>query len=92
MIKSFKHKGLESFFKTGNTKGVNQDHVKKLRNLLAKLDSATEIDDMMYPGSKLHPLKGKLIGNHAVAVSGNWRVTFKFKNGNAEVIDYLDYH
>ena len=92
MIKSFKHKGLEVFFKSGNTKGVRQDHVKKLRNILAKLDSATDIEDMRFPGSKLHPLKGQLIDNHSVTVNGNWRVIFKFKDGNAEVVDYLDYH
>lgn len=58
MIKSFKHKGLETLFKTVNTKGIKQDQVKRLRNILAKLDSATDIEDMRYPGSKLHPLKG----------------------------------
>lgn len=52
MIKSFKHKGLETLFTTGNTKGVRQYHVKRLRNILAKLDSATDIEDMMYPGSR----------------------------------------
>lgn len=92
MIKSFKHKGLETLFKTGNTKGVKQAHVKRLRNILAKLDSATDIEDMRYPGSKLHPLQGDLQDHHSVTVSGNWRVTFKFENGDAEVVDYLDYH
>ena len=88
MIKSFKHKGLETLFKTGNTKGVKQDHVKRLRNILAKLDSATEIEDMRYPGSKLHPLQGDYQDHHAVNVSGNWRVTFKFESGDVEVVDY----
>lgn len=92
MIKSFKHKGLETLFKTGNTKGVKQDHVKRLRNILAKLDAAMEIEDMRYPGSKLHPLQGDFQDHHAVTVSGNWRIRFKFKNGDAEVVDYLDYH
>lgn len=91
MIKSFKHKGLETLFKTVNTKGIKQDQVKRLRNILAKLDSATDIEDMRYPGSKLHPLKGGQ-DHHAVTVSGNWRVIFKFENGDAEVLDYLDYH
>ena len=92
MIKSFKHKGLETLFKTGNTKGVKQNQVKRLRSILAKLNSATNIEDMRYPGSNLHPLKGYLQDHHAVTVSGNWRVIFKFENGDAEVVDYLDYH
>lgn len=92
MITSFKHKGLETLFTTDNTKGVQQDHVKRLRNILVKLDSATVIEDMNYPSSRLHLLQGNLHDHHAVAVSGNWRVTFKFENGDAEVVDYLDYH
>lgn len=92
MIKSFKHKGLEMLFKTGKTKGVKQDHVKRLRSILAKLDSATDIEDMRYPGSKLHLLKGDFQDHYAVAVSGNWRVIFKFNKGDAEVVDYIDYH
>ena len=92
MIRSFKHKDLETLFKTGKTKGVKQDHVKRLRNILAKLDSALEIADMSYPGSKLHPLQGDFQDHHAVTVSGKWRVTFKFENGDADVVDYLDYH
>ena len=77
---------------TGNTKGVKQDHVKRLRNILVRLDSATDIEDMRYPGSRLHSLQGDLQAHHAVTVSGNWRVTFKFENGDVEVVDYLDYH
>ena len=77
---------------TGNTKGVKQDHVKRLRNILVRLDSATDIEDMRYPGSRLHSLQGDLQAHHAVTVSGNWRVIFKFENGDVEVVDYLDYH
>ena len=92
MIKSFKHKGLEALFKKGDTSGVQQSHVKKLRNIMARLDGATVIDDMRYPGSNLHPLKGKLKGHYAVDVSGNYRVIFAFEDGDTEMVDYLDYH
>lgn len=77
---------------TGNTKGVKQDHVKRLRNILVRLDSATDIEDMRCPGSRLHSLQGDLQTHHGVTVSGNWRVTFKFENGDVEVVDYLNYH
>ena len=59
---------------------------------LAALDSAQDIDDMDIPGFKLHPLKGQLKGRWSISVSGNWRITFEFRDGNAFVLDYEDYH
>jgi proteic killer suppression protein len=59
---------------------------------LAALDTAQDIDDMDIPGFKLHPLKGKLKGRWSISVSENWRVTFEFRDGNAYVLDYEDYH
>lgn len=59
---------------------------------LAALDTATDVDDMNIPGFQLHPLKGRLRGRWAIAVNGNWRVTFEFRDGNAYVLDYEDYH
>ena len=92
MIKSFSHKGLEKFFLDGVKKGIQTKHAEKLADILDLLDAASEISDMKFPGSSLHPLKGKLKGFWAVKVSGNWRVIFQFKNGNAFNVDYLDYH
>lgn len=60
--------------------------------ILAALDTATTIDDLDIPGFGLHTLKGNLKGIRAVSVSGNWRVTFQFENGNARVVNYEDYH
>jgi proteic killer suppression protein len=59
---------------------------------LAALDTAQELDDMDIPGFKLHPLKGKMKGRWSISMSGNWRVTFEFRDGNAFVLDYEDYH
>jgi len=59
---------------------------------LTALDTAQDIDDMDIPGFKLHPLKGKLKGRWSISVSGNWRITFEFREGNAFVLDYEDYH
>jgi len=92
MIVSFKHKGLEKFYKTGSKAGINANHVKRLRAILARLDVASVPDDMDLPGLFLHKLTGNLEGFYAVTVSGNWRVTFKFEDGNVHVVDYLDYH
>ena len=92
MIKSFKHKGLRIFYETGSTRGVQAGHSKKLRMQLAALDSATTIDDMDIPGNRLHPLKGDRKGFWSISVSGNWRITFQFSEGNVYIIDYEDYH
>jgi proteic killer suppression protein len=59
---------------------------------LAALDSAQTIDDMAIPGFRLHPLKGDRAGRWSITVSGNWRVTFEFRDGNAYVLDCEDYH
>jgi len=92
VIKSFRHKGLERLFYDGVKKGVQTDHAGKLTDILDRLDAAAIVQDMDYPGSYLHPLKGKMKGLWSVKVSGNWRVVFRFKNGDAYVVDYKDYH
>lgn len=92
MIKSFRHKGLEDFFYDGSKKGIQPKHAQKLSDILDRLDAAKVVQDMNFPGADLHPLKGVLKGLWAVRVSGNWRVTFQFHEGDAHVVDYLDYH
>lgn len=92
MIKSFRHKGLRALFETGSSAGVRPDHAKRLRMQLAALDSAQSVGDMDIPGFRLHPLKGDLAGRWSISVTGNWRVTFEFREGNAFVLDYEDYH
>ena len=92
MIKSFKHKGLELFYKTGNTKGIQVKHQKRLRMQLAALETAHMISDMDIPGYRLHSLKGERKDTWSISVNGNWRLTFEFENGNATIINYEDYH
>ena len=92
MIKSFIHKGLEEFFETGNKKGIRPEHADKLLRILDRLDAATKPQDLGLPGYNLHELKGKDKEIWAVKVNGNWRVTFKFENGDAIIVNYLDYH
>lgn len=92
MIKSFRHKGLKKFYESGSVAGVQSSHKNRLRMILAALDTSLEVDDMDIPGFKLHSLKGRLKGRWSVSVSGNWRITFEFREGNAYVLDYEDYH
>ncbi len=92
MIRSFRHKGLAKLFNDGTKKGIRPEHAGKLRDILDRLNAASAVGDMDYPGSGLHLLKGDLKGHWAVKVSGNWRVIFRFENGDAYMVDYADYH
>ncbi len=92
MIKSFKNKGLENFFYTGDKKGINTTHALKLGRILDRLDASVQPQDMNLPGYRLHKLKGKDAGTWSVWVSGNWRITFQFEGTDAILVDYCDYH
>ena len=92
MIKSFKLKGLKKLYETGSKQGVKPEHATRLRLILARLDAGSEPEDMNLPGLGSHPLKGSLKDFWSVLVSGNWRVIFRFENGNVMDVDYLDYH
>jgi len=92
VIKSFRHKGLRALYETGRTVGIQPVHKKRLRLQLAALDTAATIKDLDIPGFRLHPLKGKRKGFWAITMSGNWRITFEFQDGNAYILNYEDYH
>lgn len=92
MIRSFKHKGLAAFFKSGSTVGIQAAHANKLRLILGRLNVSIAPKDMDLPGLRLHELTGNRSGTWSVTVSGNWRVTFRFEGEDAEVVNYEDYH
>jgi proteic killer suppression protein len=92
MIRSFAHKGLKKFFLTGNLAGIQAKHAARLRLILAQLNQARTVEDMQIPTLALHELKGERKNTWSVTVQANWRVTFLFENGDAEVVDYEDYH
>jgi proteic killer suppression protein len=89
MIKSFRHSGIERFFKTGSKAGIQPKHAKRLKLQLAQLDVAKSPNDMAAPGWRLHPLDG---GRWSVWVDENFRLTFEFEGTDAVLVDYLDYH
>ena len=91
-IKTFAHKGLERFYKTGSKSGIQAVHAAKLARILARLNSAAVPSDMNIAGWNLHPLTGDLKNHWSVKVNGNWRITFRLENGHAEIVDYQDYH
>lgn len=92
MIQSFKHKGLERFFKTGKKSGIQVNHAKRLKLILGRLNASISLADMDLPGLYLHQVTGDRHETWSVRVSGNWRVTFRFSGVHAEVVDYEDYH
>lgn len=92
MIGTFRHKGLRRFFESGSAAGIQPHHAPRLRMHLAALDTAQKIEDMDIPGFRLHPLKGSEKGRWSIWVNGSWRLTFEFRDGNAYVLNYEDYH
>ena len=92
MIRSFRHKGLEQFFMTGTTRGINAQQSTKLRRILLALTSAEGPQNMNAPNYRLHQLKGAREREWAVSVSGNWRLVFEFDGTDVVNVDLVDYH
>lgn len=92
MIKGFRHRGIEAFFKNGSKAGIQPHHASKLARLLKHLDRSKGPEDMNVPGWRLHPLEGNLENHWSVWVNGNWRLTFAFDGEDAILVDYQDYH
>jgi len=79
MIASFKHKGLRQLFEDDNARGVNAEHLRKIRQVLGVLHAAQTIDALRLPALGPHALKGDLKGSWAVTVRANWRIIFRFE-------------
>ncbi len=92
MIKSIKHKGLKRFYQSGATSGIRASHANRLTLRLTVLDHAVTLDDIAAFNWGLHPLSGSKQGHYAIKLSGNWRLFFKFEDGDIYLLDYDDYH
>ena len=92
MIKTFRHKGLERFFREGSKAGIQPQHAKRLRLQLGRLDAVKSPAEMDLPGWRWHPLTSDLRGHWAVYVEKNWRLTFAFEGSDAVLVNYPDYH
>jgi proteic killer suppression protein len=92
MIRSFRSRALRRFFERGDESRIRADHRETARDILVRLNASAAPEDMDLPGFRLHPLKGKYKGFWAVTVRANWRVIFRFEEGHAVDVDYLDYH
>jgi proteic killer suppression protein len=92
-IGSFKHKGLRRLFDDDDRRGVPAGQAQKIADVLAALDTAENAGEVgLFPGWRLHPLKGDLKGLWSVTITGNWRVIFRFEDGDAFDVDLTDYH
>lgn len=92
MIKSFRHKGLERFFRKSDARGVQAQHLSRIQRILTLLDEASAPGQLDVLGMFLHPLKGPRKGDWSMIVSGNWRITFRFAAEDVIIVDLEDYH
>ena len=92
MIVSWIHKGLNIFFETSSMAGILAPHARRLAERLQVINQAKVIQDINLPPYRLHQLKGDRSGIWSISATGNWRITFKFEDGNAYIINYEDYH
>lgn len=92
MIRSFKHRGLKRLFEDGDRRGIGADLIRRVENVLATLDAADSPQALDLPGYRLHKLKGAYKGYWALTVGANWRIIFRFENGDAFDVELIDYH
>lgn len=92
MIRRFRHRGLRRLYEDDDPRGVRADQVERIKLVLARMDRASKPEHMNLPGWRLHPLKGDLAGFWSVTVTANWRIIWRFEDGDATDVDYVDYH
>lgn len=92
MIVGFRHRGLQRLYESGDRRRIPPDYAAKIERILARLDIASGPTDMNLPGYRLHRLSGDRSGFWSVSVSGNWRIIFRFDDGDAVDVDLIDYH
>jgi proteic killer suppression protein len=92
MIRSFKDRRLKRLYEAGDRSRLAPTLIETIENILARLDAASEVEEMNLPGFRLHPLKGDLKGLWSITVRANWRIVFRFELGEAHDVELIDYH
>ncbi|MBF0229698.1 MAG: type II toxin-antitoxin system RelE/ParE family toxin [Desulfamplus sp.] len=93
MIKSFRDKETEKIFNREFSKKFQTDMQHQARRKLVMLDAATELTALRIPpGNRLEPLKGDRKGQHSIRINDQWRICFKWENGNGYDVEITDYH
>ena len=92
-MQTFHHKGLKRLFENDDARGMQAKFADKLRDMLVAIDTANAVEEIgLFPGWRLHRLKGNLADYWSLTVSSNWRVVFRFEQGEAYDLDLVDYH
>lgn len=94
-IRNLRHKGLRQLYEDDDAKAVPAFALDKLRKMLLAIDTAGALEDVgLFPGWRLHPLKGVLDGYWSLTVTGNWRLIFRYDaaSNTAADLDLIDYH
>lgn len=92
MIGTIRHKGLRKLFEDDDPSGLNPEHVRKIRQILAVMDAAEQVEQLDLPTFRLHQLRADLRGFWSMTVRSNWRIVFRFEDGKATDVDLVDYH
>jgi proteic killer suppression protein len=92
VIENFRHKGLQRLYAEDDRRKLPADMVDRIRRILAALDAAATIEALNQPTLRLHMLKGDLKTFWAITVRANWRIIFRFEDGNVLDVDFIDYH
>lgn len=92
MILSFRSRPLQRYWDKNDSRGLNPQHVPKLKRILIALAEAKSAEDMNLPLYRFHKLTGEDPDRWSVHVNANWRVTFAFDGQDAIQVDYEDYH
>jgi len=93
MIQSFADAETEQFFSTGRSRRLPAEIRRRAAMRLTQLNSVTGIDDLRYPPSnRLEMLKGDRKGQWSIRINDQWRICFRFSNGDAFDVEIIDYH
>ena len=93
MIKTFADKRTQDLYETGRAERFPPDVAGRAARKLEYVDLASELDDLKVPrGNRLHTLKGDRKGQYSIAINDQWRICFRFENGDAYDVEVCDYH
>ena len=92
MIASFRHRGLQRFYEKNDRSALRADYADKIKQILTALEAAETPEELDLPTFHFHALKGDRAGVYSVTVRANWRITFRFRHGNAHDVHLEDYH
>ena len=93
MIKTFADKPTEQFYVTGRSRRLPPDIARRALRKLTAVNETGEVETLRVPpGNRLHALEGDRAGQYSVSVNDQWRVCFRFEDGDAYDVEICDYH